>query len=393
MPAKFSFFQVGNGDMTLVRLADFNVTTILIDCHIRAKADDSNDDTPDVARALRERVMYDNDDRPFVNAFMLSHPDKDHCGGLSKHFWLGPPDQYPDDKLDRWEKRIIIRELWSSPLVFRRRSKNHALCDDALAFNKEARRRVQHWRDYGWAFSGNRIKIMGEDVDGKTDDLRSILVKSGEWFSTIDGDASSVFRAQLLAPAPHEDDAQLEEELTKNESSIVMNLEITPSLFSSKRTRFLIGGDAEVLIWERMWKRFENDSQTLAYDLLLAPHHCSWHTLSWDSWSGKGENAKVSEAARNALSQAKKSATIISSSKKIADDFNDPPCIRAKREYKAILRGVDGWFACTEENGSKGVLELESASDGTVIKAAVVVAAAAMSAAAAAAPRAGALNK
>nr|WP_218180251.1 metallohydrolase [Pseudomonas gingeri] len=379
--------------MTLVRLADFNVTTILIDCHIRAKADDSNDDTPDVARALRERVMYDSNDRPFVDAFMLSHPDKDHCGGLSKHFWLGPPDQYPDDKLDRWEKRIIIRELWSSPLVFRRRSKNHALCDDARAFNKEARRRVQYWRDYGWASSGNRIKIMGEDVDGKTDDLRSILVKSGEWFSAIDGTASSVFRAQLLAPAPHEDDAELEEELTKNESSIVMNLEITPSLFSSKRTRFLIGGDAEVLIWERMWKRFENDPQTLAYDLLLAPHHCSWHTLSWDSWSGKGENAKVSEAARNALGQAKKSATVISSSKKIVDDFNDPPCIRAKREYKAILRGVDGWFACTEENGSKGVLELESASDGTVIKAAVLVAAAATSAAAAAAPRAGVLNK
>lgn len=393
MPAKFSFFQVGNGDMTLVRLADFNVTTILIDCHIRAKADDANDDAPDVARALRERVMYDSDDRPFVDAFMLSHPDKDHCGGLSKHFWLGPPDQYPDDKLDRWEKRIIIRELWSSPLVFRRRSKNHALCDDARAFNKEARRRVQYWRDYGWASSGNRIKIMGEDVDGKTDDLRSILVKSGEWFSAIDGTASSVFRAQLLAPAPHEDNAELEEELTKNESSIVMNLEITPSLFSSKRTRFLIGGDAEVLIWERMWKRFENDPQTLAYDLLLAPHHCSWHTLSWDSWSGKGENAKVSEAARNALGQAKKSATVISSSKKIVDDFNDPPCIRAKREYKAILRGVDGWFACTEENGSKGVLELESASDGTVIKAAVLVAAAATSAAAAAAPRAGVLNK
>lgn len=393
MPAKFSFFQVGNGDMTLVRLADFNVTTILIDCHIREKADDSNDDAPDVARALRERVMYDSDDRPFVDAFMLSHPDKDHCGGLSKHFWLGTPDQYPDDKLDRWERRIIIRELWSSPLVFRRRSKNHALCDDARAFNKEARRRVQYWRDYGWASSGNRIKIMGEDVDGKTDDLRSILVKSGEWFSAIDGTASSVFRAQLLAPAPHEDDAELEEELTKNESSIVMNLEITPSLFSSKRTRFLIGGDAEVLIWERMWKRFESDPLTLAYDLLLAPHHCSWHTLSWDSWSGKGENAKASEAARNALGQAKKSATVISSSKKIVDDFNDPPCIRAKREYKAILRGVDGWFACTEENGSKGVLELESASDGTVIKAAVVVAAAATSAAAAAAPRAGVLNK
>ncbi|MEE5105362.1 metallohydrolase [Pseudomonas alliivorans] len=393
MPAKFTFFQVSNGDMTLVRLADFNVTSILIDCHIRGKADDPKDDTPDVGRALRERLLRDDKDRPYVDAFMLSHPDKDHCGGLSKHFWLGPPDQYPDDKKDRWEKRIIIRELWSSPLVFRRRSPNHTLCDDASAFNKEARRRVQYWRDHRWAASGNRIKIMGEDVDGKTDDLRAILVKSGEWFSDINGSSSSVFRAQLLAPAPHEDDAALEEELTKNESSIVMNMHISPSQFSSKRTRFFVGGDAEVLIWERMWKRFEDDPETLAYDLLLAPHHCSWHTLSWDSWSGKGEDARVSQAARNALGQAKQGATIVSSSKKIVDDFNDPPCIRAKREYRSILRPVDGWFACTEENGSKGVFELESASDGTVIKAAVAVAAAATSAAAAAAPRAGAPRK
>ncbi len=70
-----------------------------------------------------------------------SHPDQDHCGGLRKHFWLGRPEDYPDDDVKRSEKRIIIRELWSSPLIFRRRSKSHTLCEDAQAFNTEARRR------------------------------------------------------------------------------------------------------------------------------------------------------------------------------------------------------------------------------------------------------------
>jgi hypothetical protein len=42
----------------------------------------------------------------------------------------------------------------------------------------------------------------------------------------------------------------------------------------------------------------------LAYDVLLAPHHCSWHSLSWDSWSDYGEDAEVSSDARNALGQA-----------------------------------------------------------------------------------------
>ncbi|WP_228705006.1 ComEC/Rec2 family competence protein [Klebsiella michiganensis] len=80
MAAKVTFFQVGNGDMTLVRLADTQGTSILTDVHIRSAADDPKDDTPDVASALRNRLKYDNNDRPFVDVFMLSHPDQDHCG-------------------------------------------------------------------------------------------------------------------------------------------------------------------------------------------------------------------------------------------------------------------------------------------------------------------------
>jgi hypothetical protein len=198
MAAKVTFFQVGNGDMTLVRLADTRGTSILTDVHIRSAADNPNDDTPDVASALRSRLKYDEKDRPFIDVFMLSHPDQDHCGGLRKHFWLGRPEDYPDDEVKRSEKRIIIRELWSSPLIFRRRSKNHTLCEDAQAFNTEARRRVKYWREHGYASSGNRILIMGEDINGKTDDLSPILIKAGDTFTRIDGQISDVFSAQLL---------------------------------------------------------------------------------------------------------------------------------------------------------------------------------------------------
>ncbi|WP_282916517.1 hypothetical protein [Klebsiella pneumoniae] len=246
MAAKVTFFQVGNGDMTLVRLADTRGTSILTDVHIRSAADNPNDDTPDVASALRSRLKYDEKDRPFIDVFMLSHPDQDHCGGLRKHFWLGRPEDYPDDDVKRSEKRIIIRELWSSPLIFRRRSKSHTLCEDAQAFNTEARRRVKYWREHGYAFSGNRILIMGEDINGKTDDLSAILIKAGDTFTRIDGQISDVFSAQLLAPAPHEDDEYLEEALSKNESSIIMNMKILPSAYSRNPMHFLLGGDAEV---------------------------------------------------------------------------------------------------------------------------------------------------
>ncbi|MGM8936987.1 metallohydrolase [Pseudomonas neustonica] len=393
MAAKITFFQVGNGDMTLLRLADARVTTILTDINIRAAADDTDDDTPDVANALRKRLMSDKDGRPFVDAFMLSHPDQDHCRGLIKHFWLGDPTNYPDDNLDQGEKRILIRELWSSPLIFRRRSKNHTLCKDATAFDKEARRRVEYWRTYRSASSGNRILIMGEDSDRKTDDLSPIVIKTGTKFSRIDGeDYSTFFTAHLLAPTPHDDDEDLEAQLSKNESSVVMNMEISQSMFSTSKTRFLSGGDAAVFIWERMWDRYGDTPEVLEYDVLLAPHHCSWRTLSYDSWSEKGEDAKLNDDARNALGQARNGATIVSSSKEIVDDDVDPPNIRAKREYRAILKDVDGWFGNTGDLKDEAVLEFTVESGGKVKRlpiAAALAGSVTSSVAAVAAPRAG----
>lgn len=391
MAAKITFFPVDNGDMTLVRLADTRVTTLLIDIHIRVAADDPADATPDVASELRKRLQYDSNGRPFVDAFLLSHPDKDHCSGLRKHFWLGAPEDYPDDDLPMAEKRILIRELWSSPMVFRRRSKHHTLCDDAVAFNKEARRRVAYWRTYRAAGNGNRILIMGEDENGKTDDLGAILIKAGQTFSTINGDAASAwfFSARLLAPSPKQDDDELEETLSKNHSSVILNLEIFPSMLAGQRMRFLTGGDAEVAIWKRLWEKYQDNAEVLEYDLLQAPHHCSWHSLSTDSWSTYKEEAEVCQEARNALGQARSGATIVASSKKILDDDVDPPCIRAKREYQAILSPVDGTFLCTGDVKRGEPIELEVRAGGSLARVMIGTATAAGSAVAAAAPRAG----
>jgi hypothetical protein len=49
--------------------------------------------------------------------------------------------------------------MWSSPIVFRRADKkNHKLCDDAKAWAKEARRRVQLFKDFGYTSDGDRVK-------------------------------------------------------------------------------------------------------------------------------------------------------------------------------------------------------------------------------------------
>lgn len=349
MTSRISFFPVGNGDMTLIRLADSSGSTILIDCNIRDAADDPNDPTPDVAKELRRRIKVDSMNRPYVDVFLLSHPDQDHCNGLIEHFYLGSPTAYPDDRLPQAEKRILIRELWSSPVVFRRASRNHILCADARAFNAEARRRVKLNRDTGFAVGqGDRILVLGEDEDGKTDDLTPILVKTGQTFNRVNLVSSSTFSARLLAPLPvsaHGSDS----ELGKNHSSVILNMDIATDASGRTTKRFLSGGDAEVLIWELLWEIYGRQAEVLAYDLLQTPHHCSWHSLSWESWSDLHEDAEISEDARDALSQIRTSGVIVSSSDAIIDDDNDPPCYGARIEYEGIARGGSGRFYCTGE--------------------------------------------
>jgi hypothetical protein len=375
MVARVSFFPVGNGDMTLIELESGR--KILIDVNIRGAADDPDDETADVAKMLRERLTKDAEGRLYVDAFLLSHPDQDHCAGLRNHFHLGPPADW-SSKTDK----IFIRELWSSPMVFRRADRNHVLCDDAQAFNAEARRRVQRFREAGRAIEdGDRILVLGEDQEGKTDDLGAILVKLDEAFSRVNGANDGSMTARLLAPLPKSDEEDEEETLAKNQSSTIIRFSLTGD-GQADAGRFLTAGDAEVAIWERLWSRHKSRPEWLSYDILLSPHHCSWHSLSYDSWSELGEDAKVSEDARKALSQAREGAAIVASSKPIKDDDVDPPCIRAKREYEAIANTAKGSFKCVGEHPSEtapDVLEFEIGKYGPRLKTRLMKAAAVLS--------------
>lgn len=343
MPASITCFSVDNGDMTLVTFD--NGQTLLIDIHVREAADDESDPTPGVMSDLRSRLSRDDKGRLFVDGFLLSHPHKDHILGLAAHFHLGAPDEWKERG-----DRILIREMWSSPVVFRRATKQDVLCDDAKAWATEARRRVALYREKGVASAdGDRIQIMGEDEDGKTDDILAIVVKTDDLVTRLNHVAAGTFEARLLAPMPQGDDEEAEELYAKNHSSVILRFSMRGGGIADK-CRFLAGGDAEVAIWERLWnKHAEAHADWLAYDILLAPHHCSWHSLSYDSYSKLGEDAKVCEAARNALAQIRKGAIIVASSRPIDPNEADPPSERAKREYISIVDGKSDRFVCVAD--------------------------------------------
>ncbi len=364
MVSKVTFFPVDNGDMTLIELESGK--TILIDVNIRATADDPDDSVPNVAKMLREKLNRDNQKRLYVDVFLLSHPDLDHCRGLERHFHLGSPGTY-----SKSDDKIFIREIWSSAMVFRRASRILTLCEDAKAFNAEARRRVKCYRDnrlFGLG-DGDRIQVMGEDENGKTDDLSSILVKVDELVTKVNGVVDSSMTAKLLGPLPKSDDEEEEEALAKNRSSVILRFDIKGDGVDAA-CRFLTGGDAEVGVWERLWTGHRN-TDWLEYDILQTPHHCSWRSLSHESWSNLGEKAKVSEDARSALSQRRYGAVIVASCKPISANDFDPPCIRAEREYEAIAKEVSGSFKCTGEYPTKtspGIMEFEIGQYGPRLK-------------------------
>lgn len=360
MTAKIEFFPVDNGDMTLLTLESGR--TVMIDVNIRKSADDEDDDeVVDVAKLLKDRLDRDSEGRLYVDVFLLTHPDEDHCRGLTRHFHIG--------KLDDWEEaddKILIREMWSSPIVFRRKKDvEGSICEDADAWWDEARRRVNLFKkasDKSSIKDGDRIQVLGEDKDGKTDDLTDILVKTDSEVTKICGKVDNTFKAWLLAPQLVSKEEA--EKLTgKNHSSTVLRFSIQGG-GKEGAGLFLSGGDAEVENWERIWQRNKNRKIRLSYNLLQAPHHCSWRSLSYDSWSEMKEKAKVSDDARSALSQARDKAFIVASSKQIKDDNNDPPCIRAKREYESILEEGSGTFLCTSDECKDDVLLFEIGADG-----------------------------
>lgn len=358
--ASIEFFPVGNGDMTLITTDGGR--RILIDLNIRKEADDPESPTFDVASALRTRLERDTEDRLYLDALLVSHPDKDHCRGLEKHFHLGPPGQ--------WSKvadKIFVRQLWSSPMVFRRASKRLTLCDDAKAFNREARRRVKRFRETsGVVVDGDRIRILGEDEKGKTNDLDAIVTPVDCSFNDVGGSPDVSVSVLLLGPLPSADTDE-EDVLSKNNSSTILRFSLSGGKVRNW-CRYLTGGDAGVAIWERLWEEHGSTQvDWLSFDILLSPHHCSWHSLSSESWSGSGGNAKPNEEARSALSQARTGATIVASSKAIKDDGADPPCIGAKKEYESIVEGRDGSFRCVGEKPSEespGIMKFEIGRDG-----------------------------
>jgi len=340
-----TFFPVGekNGGMTLIKLNDTKNTTILIDCSI---GDESIADHCDVNQEIRDRLPTYSNGRPYVDAFMLTHRHDDHVKGFIKHFHTGSLDEY-DDEAD--ELKIVIRELWSSCNFWKPSSAKYPLCEDATAFNREMKRRVDLYeKNRKIQPEGDRAIVVGIDPEGRTDDIPDINYDIGDTFKKINNiDISSKLEGLILSPIEQQEDEDEECFTDKNRQSIVVQLTVMQGNY---RNKLMIAADAECLVWEALWKKYKADTSKLEYDILSAPHHCSWHSLSYDSQS-ECKDPHVCKDAKKALSQNRDGAFIVSQSKIIKDSDQDPPSKAAKKEYIDIIG--EEQFICTNEHPDK----------------------------------------
>ncbi len=107
------YYPVGNGDQSLIVLKDG--TTLMIDCNIRQASIGSTDPKIyDVKKNLLKSIKK-RDNNPYVDVFILTHGDCDHCRGYKANFYQGDPKKYSDK--NRKADEIIIDEMWFSPMI------------------------------------------------------------------------------------------------------------------------------------------------------------------------------------------------------------------------------------------------------------------------------------
>jgi hypothetical protein len=341
---RVTFFPVGNGDTTLIEAND---KTILTDINYRCErytdrfrtSIDVNGSVGNAATLGLEEasepfqwIYYDfaldlqyacyqssyRSNREYrLSLLVLTHPDQNNLAGFDKLFYRGDPAEFEarpkeDDKL------ILIEEMWINPCF----TDPQYETDESKPVFQEIRRRLNLQGSKESELNGNRIsKLDATSSSG--------LVKT----------LSRNIEAHIISPIQKEGEISKaiagDDQPNLNDSSLVIRW--TVKVFGGTN-RIMLGGDATVEVWDRIWQNYQNNADKLNWHILLAPHHCSVDVMARKDQEGKYE---YSENALKALSQVEGDGFVVSSSKEIKHNDNLLPSWEAKQKYLEILKDVD----------------------------------------------------
>lgn len=338
------YFPVGNGDMSLITLEDG--TRILVDCKLTAKSDGSTvSKVCDVKKELLNSLQKRNGNY-FVDVFILTHGDRDHCHGFKDNFYQGDPANY--SQKDREQNLIIMDTMWFSPMIAEQYTN-----EDEDAHQCEAERRIALHRSNhpDRDNPGNRIKIIGYDSNKDYHDLNNLRAVPGDVITRFNDKDQQKFSIFIHAPFKVHLDSPYKD---KNSASIVFQARFKAYDWSTDFCCLaMFGGDSDHTTWAQILertKRFKNDvnQKALSWDLFLAPHHCSW------SFFNDTSEDDVKPTSLEALDYARSGAWVIASSKKIVNNDDNPPYADAKKEYIKKLSSPSKFLNTAVEPNESG---------------------------------------
>jgi len=337
--ASITYFPTGNGDTSLTKLTDGS--TIIIDCNVRCDSRDEDEKACyDVHAHLLEELKRDDRDRPYTDTFILSHADQDHCRGFATTFHTGDPDTYK--KKDGEPEKIIAGEIWFSRRIFS--NYEDPLCDDAKEFKKEVERRINLYKrkDPQRNKLGNRLRVIGYGESEETKGLDDITTAPGNAINEINGEIKNDFSFFIHAPFKRDVDSEV---CKRNNTSIVLQAKFKVGN-TERACLALFGGDAHWDVWRAILKKSKKES--LEWDLLLSPHHCSWSFFNDTPYE---DHKEPQQSSLDVLEHHRTGAFVVASSKPIKDDDCNPPHYPAAEEYKKSV-GKDRFY-CTGEQPSE----------------------------------------
>lgn len=324
------FWPVGTGDSTTFVVRG-NEVIFQVDLRHTLKSEDEDTDCAPIIDRLEEHLPKANG-RPYLSAFAITHPDKDHIQGF-------------EDLL----KRVQVGELWFSPRIFREHDDDPgSLGDDAKAFRKEAHRRVTATiKAKGDPGAGNRVRLIGYDTLLEEEHYkgfpREFFSIPGEVVESLDAqDLCGEFRAFIHAPFKQDEIVG-----DRNDTSLALQVVLgaDPSVGG-----VLLFGDHKYPMLRKIFdvSRANQREENLRWQVLLAPHHCSKSVMYQDEAGKqvlKQDILDDLEALQVGLGYVVASANCIPSSNEEGDN---PPHAIAKARYQEIAAGG---FVCTHDDG------------------------------------------
>ena len=325
------FWPVGTGDSTTF-VVESKEVIFQVDLRHTAKAEEDDTGSAPIVDELVKHLPRKGS-RPYLSAFALTHPDKDHIQGFKE--LLGSVD---------------IGELWFSPSIFRENDGND-LCEDAVAFRAEAHRRVDATiAADGDPGAGNRVRLVGHDPLLEEEHYRgfpeAFLTIPGNPVTMIDGEErSDTFKVFIHGPFKQEERVG-----DRNDTSLVMQVVLGDDPASGG---VLLFGDHKYPTMRKIIDvtRANDNEDFLKWRVLLAPHHCSKSVMYQDE---DGQTVLKQDMLDDLEAMQVGDGIVVASSASIPatnETGDNPPHALAKSRYGEIARGG---FQCTHDDGAPG---------------------------------------